>query len=196
VGYSLGARLALHLALVAPQVVGSLCLLGGDPGLPLEGIEARWHQDQRWASLLQSEGWDPFSKEWEALPLFQGLHRMPAESLSRWRAWRAQANPEPSLLAETLLAFSPARQASLWPELRRITAPTWWVAGAEDAKYAALVPRAAAAQGPQAQVQLVPGCTHALPIEAPAAVAAIVRHAQEGAKRRRQSPPLAAGGSA
>lgn len=196
VGYSLGARMAMHLALVAPGLVGALCLLAGDPGLEVEAKAERWRQDQAWATRLNEEGWEAFAKAWEALPLFAGLGRLTPSERERWRAMRGGGVGGTRPLGEAMLAFSPARQASLWPELPRIQAPTWWVAGAEDAKYAALVPRAAAHQGPQAQAQLLPGLTHALPIEGPAAVAAIVRQALGSVSIGRQPHRLAAGGSA
>jgi pimeloyl-ACP methyl ester carboxylesterase len=63
--------------------------------------------------------------------------------------------------------------APLWERLGELRMPVLVLAGERDAKFTALARRLAAAL-PAARLRLVPGAGHALPLEAPAAVAAAI----------------------
>lgn len=171
VGYSLGGRLALHLAWRHPQRVAHLALVGASAGLEGQALrEARWASDQAWAKRLREEGLAAFAQAWEAQGLFAGLRRLSPEAQAFWRGLRAEGVQSPEGLAASLLAFSPARQLPLQPLLESLAQPTCWLAGAEDSAYA-LAAQAMAALQPQGHWALVPGSGHALPIEAPEALA-------------------------
>jgi pimeloyl-ACP methyl ester carboxylesterase len=64
--------------------------------------------------------------------------------------------------------------APVWDRLGELTMPTLVVAGAEDEKFAALASRLAGAIGANAELALVAGCGHAVPLEAPAEFARLV----------------------
>ena len=61
--------------------------------------------------------------------------------------------------------------APLWSRLGELTMPVAVLAGELDKKYVALAQRLAA-ELPRAELTIVAGAGHALPLEAPAAVAA------------------------
>ncbi len=173
-GYSLGARLALHVALTAPEAVAALVLVGGTPGL--EGAAARADRraaDADLAAALRRDGVDAFLERWLALPLFAGL-----PAWARFEDERRRNTAEG--LASSLELEGTGSQADLWPRLPELAdrvpaLPVLAVAGAEDAKFAAVAERMAAAIGPGATARLVPGAGHAAHLERPSTFLTVVR---------------------
>jgi pimeloyl-ACP methyl ester carboxylesterase len=78
---------------------------------------------------------------------------------------------EPAHLAAALRGIGTGVMAPLWERLGELRMPVVVLTGEHDAKYVALGRRLAGAL-PAARLQIVPGAGHALPLEAPAAVAA------------------------
>jgi 2-succinyl-6-hydroxy-2,4-cyclohexadiene-1-carboxylate synthase len=169
-GYSMGGRIALHLALAHPQRVSRLALIGASPGLadPAQR-EARRMQDERWAQLLEREGIDAFADEWAALPLWAG--QPPAVAAAADAARRAQS---PDGLAAALRGLGTGVLPSLWDRLAELSMPVTLLAGEHDAKFRALSEQMAALI-PDARTVAVPGAGHAAHLEAPEAVAATLR---------------------
>jgi 2-succinyl-6-hydroxy-2,4-cyclohexadiene-1-carboxylate synthase len=169
VGYSLGGRLCLRLALDRPELVRALVLIGASPGLDdPAGRAARRAADDRLAEELERVGLERFLDRWLAQPLFATL---PPE-----RAGRADrlANTTDGLAASLRLHGTGAQQP-LWDRLAGLRPPTLLVAGARDRKFAALAERMARRAGPAASVALVPGAGHAAHLEHPDRVAALIR---------------------
>src|SRR6266496_5912034 len=168
VGYSLGGRLCLRLALDRPDLVRALGLIGASPGLdgPAERA-ARRASDEALAAELERVGLERFLDRWLAQPL---LATLPPE-----RAGRADrlANTTQGLAA-SLRQHGPGAQEPLWDRLAGLRPPVLLVAGAGDAKFAALAQRMAAAIASSARVALVPGAGHAAHLERPEEVAALV----------------------
>ena len=168
VGYSLGGRLCLRLALDRPDLVTALVLLGASPGLadPAERASRR-EADEALAAALEREGTAAFLERWLAGPLFAGLHPAPADLAAR------RANP-PEGLAAALRLLGPGVQDPLWDRLGELHPPVLLVAGAEDAKFAGLARDMAERIGRSAEVALIPGAGHAAHLERPEEVAALV----------------------
>jgi 2-succinyl-6-hydroxy-2,4-cyclohexadiene-1-carboxylate synthase len=161
VGYSMGARMALHVALEQPRVVQGLVLIGGTPGIVADAERAeRRERDRALAQRLRTEGVDAFLAFWLAQPLFAGLP--PA---GRFDDERRRNTAEG--LASSLELAGTGSQASLWDRLAGIDVPTLVVAGADDTRYADIAERTAAAIGPHARAALVPGAGHAAHLEQP-----------------------------
>lgn len=169
VGYSMGGRMALHVALRAPEVVRALVVVGGTPGIedPVERAERR-ERDRDQARRLRDQGVAAFVEAWLALPLFAGL-----PAWARFDDERRRNSPEG--LAASLELAGTGSQRPLWDELAGITVPVLAVAGADDQRYAAIARRMAAAIGPRATAALVPGAGHAAHLERPDAFLAVLR---------------------
>lgn len=168
-GYSMGARACLHLALARPELVRGLVLLGGTAGIEDDGERrARREQDRRTAARLRQEGLDAFLDWWLAQPLFAGLPAARAQ-----RAERLENTVEG--LASSLELAGTGSQAPCWARLAELSIPVLVLAGADDAKFADLAERMAAAIGPNATVALVGGAGHAAHLERPDRFLAVLR---------------------
>jgi 2-succinyl-6-hydroxy-2,4-cyclohexadiene-1-carboxylate synthase len=161
-GYSMGARMALHVATEAPSAVEALVLIGGTPGIedPDERA-ARRAADRDQARRLREDGVDAFVERWLAQPLFAGL---PPDGRFEDERRRNTAGG----LATSLELAGTGSQAPLWDALAGIDVPVLAVAGADDHRYAAIAERMAAAIGANARAALVPGAGHTAHIEQPA----------------------------
>ena len=169
VGYSLGGRLCLRLALDRPDLVTALVLLGASPGLadPAERA-ARREADERLAATIERDGTAAFLDRWLAAPLFAGLRPAPADLAAR------RANP-PEGLAAALRLLGTGVQDPLWDRLGELRPPVLLVAGADDVKFAALAEDMADRIGAAVEVALVPGAGHAAHLERPDAFVALLR---------------------
>ena len=111
-GYSLGARVALGLGLRAPERVGRLVLESGSPGLRRRRERGeRRRDDAALAEVIERDGLEAFVRRWEALPLFDGLRRLPEEL--RTRPPRAAALAPPGGAGRLAPRAVPGRPAEL-----------------------------------------------------------------------------------
>ncbi|MDT8435669.1 MAG: 2-succinyl-6-hydroxy-2,4-cyclohexadiene-1-carboxylate synthase [Gemmatimonadota bacterium] len=167
IGYSMGGRIALGAAALAPARVRGLVLESASPGLATEEARAvRRREDAALAGRLRSDGIAAFVAEWEARPLFATQERLPPSVRAAQRR-RRLAN-DASSLAACLGGLGTGSQPDFWDALPDIRAPTLVVAGCEDTKFADIGRRMAAAL-PVARLALVPGAGHAVHLEAPEA---------------------------
>ena len=158
-GYSMGARMALHVATEAPGVVRGLVLVGGTPGIEDDGERAaRRAADRELAARIRAQGVPAFVERWLDQPLFAGL---PAAARFDDERRRNTADG----LATSLELAGTGAQAPLWDRLPAIEPPVLVVAGADDAKYAGIARRTAAAIGANARVALVEGAGHSAHLE-------------------------------
>lgn len=172
-GYSMGGRVALHVALAAPGRLSCLVLLSCTPGIEDPGERAaRLRDDEALAERIEREGIEAFVDHWEALPLFATLRRLPEAARARLRAQRLAQRP--AGLAAALRAFGTGRQEPLWSRLGELHLPVLLMAGAEDARYAAIA-GAMARRIPGAELLVLDGCGHAVHLERPDAVREAVR---------------------
>lgn len=169
IGYSMGARFCLHLALSNPELVRGLVLIGGTAGLedPSERA-ARRAQDLATAARLRAEGLEGFLEGWLAQPLFATLPATAAFRLERLE------NTVDGLVSSLEHAGTGSQDPS-WDKLGRLSMPVLVVAGALDAKFAALGERMATAIGANATLALVADAGHAAHLEQPERFLAILR---------------------
>jgi 2-succinyl-6-hydroxy-2,4-cyclohexadiene-1-carboxylate synthase len=170
-GYSMGGRLALHVALAAPERVARLVLVSTTAGIGDEAERAaRRAADDRLAEEIESGSIEDFAARWMALPLFAGE---PPAARERWR--EDILRNEPAGLAASLRGVGTGAMTPLWDRLGELTMPVAVVAGERDRKFRALAERLAAGIGGDVRSVVVPGAGHGLVREAPAAVAAVLR---------------------
>jgi 2-succinyl-6-hydroxy-2,4-cyclohexadiene-1-carboxylate synthase len=168
-GYSMGGRVALHLAAAAPDRVGALVLESSSPGIA-DAAErlARIAADEALADMIDREGLAAFVERWERLPLFASQARLPEDTRARLHAQRLHNNPLG--LANSLRGMGTGRQPSLWHRLAALNVRTLLIAGELDAKYRALAGEMLALL-PHAHAVIVPGAGHAVHLEQPQAFA-------------------------
>jgi 2-succinyl-6-hydroxy-2,4-cyclohexadiene-1-carboxylate synthase len=173
VGYSMGGRLALRVALDHPEVVHRLVLVSASPGLadPAERA-ARAAADEALARDVEAMGVDAFLDRWLAQPLFAGV---PPDAPGLAERRRLPA----ATLAHQLRVLGTGTMEPLWDRLGELAAPVLLVSGTADAKFGA-VNDAMAGRIPGARHVRVDG-GHALPLEAPGALAAAIRAFVDGA---------------
>lgn len=172
-GYSLGARVALHVALRAPDRVRALILEGGNPGLGSESERRRRRDDdEELARLLETEGIAAFVDRWERLPLWASQAQVDPARRQALRTSRLASDA--AGLAASLRASGLGTQDDLAPRLREIACPALLMAGSLDVRYAELAAGMAAAMA-AANVAIVPGAGHAAHFEEPRAFERTVR---------------------
>ncbi len=164
-GYSMGGRVALHVALAAPQRVARLVLIGANPGIEDKiARERRRRSDLLLADRLEKESFDDFIERWRAQPLFAG------ESDHVGALARAdQRRNRPDALAAVLRGLGMGDMASLWGRLAEIELSVTVIAGERDEKFRAIGERMVELL-PDARFLVVPG-GHGLLFENPVAVA-------------------------
>ena len=157
-GYSLGARLALGLALRCPRVVAA-ALVSVHAGLPEAERPARAAFEDAMAAKLETAPLPAFVDEWERLPLFA------TQSQEQRRVQRAarEAN-EPAVLAGAFRVLGTSHMPDYERLLGDARVPLLFVAGELDAKYSELATRYAAIRGDSF---VVPGVGHNPLVEAP-----------------------------
>jgi 2-succinyl-6-hydroxy-2,4-cyclohexadiene-1-carboxylate synthase len=167
-GYSMGARLCLQLALDAPTLVRSLVLVSGTAGIAdAEERQRRRSADDRLAAELEQIGLEEFLHRWLAGPLFASLGPTEAQLDAR------RENTVEGLAASLRLAGTGA-QEPLWSRLHGLVMPVLVVAGAKDAVFCDLAKTMVTAIGSNAELALVPDAGHAVHLERPEALLAVV----------------------
>jgi 2-succinyl-6-hydroxy-2,4-cyclohexadiene-1-carboxylate synthase len=169
-GYSLGGRVALHVALAHPERVSRLVLVASTAGLEDPALRAeRRVADEQLAAETEAGTIEEFADRWSRQPLFAGT---PPHAAKVWRADLLRNDPK--ALAAVLRGLGAGTMAPLWHRLPELDGmPVTIIVGERDGRYAATGRRLAAAL-PGARLLLVPGAGHGLPREAPQAVAAAI----------------------
>ncbi|MEI7645037.1 MAG: 2-succinyl-6-hydroxy-2,4-cyclohexadiene-1-carboxylate synthase [Chloroflexales bacterium] len=172
VGYSLGGRVALHLAIAAPERVRSLILESASPGLadPAERA-ARAAADNALADQIMAQGVEWFADYWQNIPLFASQASLPAETRAALRARRLRNTP--AGLASSLRGMGTGRQESLWQRLGELAMPALLITGALDTKFVAINQQMATLM-PNARHVSLPATGHAAHLERPQAFADLV----------------------
>ena len=161
VGYSMGGRLTLHLALQRPELVERVVLVGATGGLDREDERAaRRTGDEALARDLERDGLDAFLERWLANPLFATLPKEAAAVEDR------RENTVEGL-ADSLRRTGTGSQRPLWDDLRELRMPALLVVGERDEKFTGLAHRLADAWGGPARVTVIEGAGHACHLERP-----------------------------
>ncbi|MCW3018079.1 MAG: alpha/beta fold hydrolase [Solirubrobacterales bacterium] len=164
-GYSLGGRVALHVALAAPERVARLVLVSSTAGIEDADERAeRRRADHALADELERGSYEQFIERWRAQPLFAADPPQVA-ALAR----EDQRRNRPSALAAVLRGIGTGEMAPLWTRLGDLTLPVTVIAGERDERFRAIGQRMVELL-PNARMLVVAG-GHALGLENPAAIA-------------------------
>jgi len=168
-GYSLGGRVALRAALDRPGRFGRLVLVGATAGIADPAERARRRDaDAALAARMEGMTMEAFAKKWGALDVFA---TQPPEVRALAHADRLRNDPR--ALAAALRALGSGAMEPMWDRLGELALPVTLVAGDRDPKYVDLA-RRMAERIAGAEVVVVPGAGHAVHLEDPDAVAALL----------------------
>jgi len=133
VGYSMGGRIALYVAMENPTRVRSLVLESSSPGLKTERERReRTRIDAERAGRLEQIGLARFVDEWYGMPMFSGMNRR-ASVYDELLARRKQNDVRGLVLS--LRDAGTGVQPSLWNRLTELRLPVMLVTGSLDTKF-------------------------------------------------------------
>jgi 2-succinyl-6-hydroxy-2,4-cyclohexadiene-1-carboxylate synthase len=169
VGYSMGGRLALHLAVREPRRFAGVIALGASLGIDDDSARhQRRVADEELAGWMERSQIEEVVARWERLPVFAGQS---AALVAAQRAGRLSHDPK--LLAGLLRSAGQGALPPAWEQLRQVEAPVLALAGERDRPYRSAAHRIAV-RAPRGDARTVPGAGHAAHLERPAAVARLV----------------------
>jgi len=164
VGYSLGGRVALNVAIHRPDVVSGLVLESASPGLATEAARAeRVDADEALAQRIERDGVEAFIDYWESIPLWDSqkanLNDTQKEMQRRTRLEQPRAG-----LANSLRGMGTGAQDWLGDRLGEISVPVLLLAGSLDTKFSAWAEEMAK-RIPEATLRIIDGAGHNVHLE-------------------------------
>jgi 2-succinyl-6-hydroxy-2,4-cyclohexadiene-1-carboxylate synthase len=168
-GYSLGARVALHVATGTDLEIRRLVLIGATGGMEDPAARARRREsDDATAAALEASGdVDAFITRWVSGPMFAGLADA-AQTAERRRNSAAG-------LASSLRLAGAGTQEPLWDRIPKLAVPLLALAGTDDDRFAAHAFRLAGT-ATAGVASLIPGGGHAVHLAQPDVVGRLVGH--------------------
>ncbi|PIA57589.1 hypothetical protein AQUCO_00600361v1 [Aquilegia coerulea] len=133
VGYSMGARIGLYMALRCANQVNGAVIISGSPGLKDPMLRRRRIlQDDARAKSLRAYGLESFLDVWYSKELWRSLRGHPHfEQIVSSRMKHSDVDA----LANGLSALSVGRQPSLWEDLEHTQKPLLFLYGEKDKKF-------------------------------------------------------------
>ena len=176
VGYSLGGRIALTLAISRPTMIRSLALIGASPGI-VDNDERlrRLNSDRCIANSIPQKGIADFVDSWVALPMWRSLQKRLTPE--QWAGSLHQRRSSHALgLANSLRASGIGTMSPLQEKLNGLEVPTLLIAGENDQKFRDIAGQMAA-KLPRGICRVIGESGHATHLEQPDATAtAILEH--------------------
>ncbi len=165
-GYSLGGRVALQVAVRHPEVVSALVLEGATPGLAdPEERAARVRADEVLADRIESEGLDWFVDYWASLPLWDSQRETLSPAVHA--ALREQRLSQRAAgLANSLRGMGTGAQEPVHGRLAAVSVPVLLVTGTLDLKFSEIAQEMARSL-PDATIRRIDGAGHAAHLERP-----------------------------
>lgn len=133
-GYSMGGRVALALAVSHPDRVDHLILESASPGIADDARRAaRVNDDRRLATEIESAPLAPFIDRWMNLPIFRSTAQ--PNPARRARSRRLRLENRPRAIAAALRALGTGSQDSYWDALAELDVPVLLITGEVDEKF-------------------------------------------------------------
>lgn len=140
VGYSMGGRTGLSLAVRYPHAVHKLVAESASPGLEVQAERVgRQMADDQLADRIESQGTEAFVAEWEQHALFATQTRCTEARLTLQRDIRLRQRAVG--LAGSLRGMGTGAQASLWTKLQDVEIPVLLITGEQDEKFTGISQR-------------------------------------------------------
>ena len=159
VGFSLGAIVAFEIVRQAPQRVVRLSLISANPHAPTAA------QLDAWAAQEQQVRAGRFGEVTTALASGAGAHVQTVQDMAR------RVEPETFLEQLNILRSRPDSRSTL----AAYAGPLSLLVGTGDTVTPPSLAQEMAALAPQADLQLIPGAGHYLPLDAPQAITRLLR---------------------
>ncbi|XP_021292917.1 protein PHYLLO, chloroplastic isoform X1 [Herrania umbratica] len=176
VGYSMGARIALYMALKFSDKIEGAVILSGSPGLEdAVARKIRRAKDDSRARSLGTHGLQLFLDTWYSGGLWKSLRSHPYFNQI---AARRSLHDDVGGLARVLSDLSTGRQPSLWEDLKHCRTPLVLVVGEEDEKFKEEAQKMWKEIGHVSKLHemvVVPNCGHAVHLENPLPIIRLVR---------------------
>jgi 2-succinyl-6-hydroxy-2,4-cyclohexadiene-1-carboxylate synthase len=168
-GYSMGGRVALHVALANPARVAALVLIGAGPGIAdVVERDARREADEALADSIERDGLEAFVTRWERQPIFKGQRPEVVEAARSDRLCNDAAG-----LAASLRGLGQGALEPVWDRLGELTMPVALCVGERDGRYRKIAERMATRIA-DVTVAIIPAAGHAAHLEAPGMIAAAI----------------------
>jgi 2-succinyl-6-hydroxy-2,4-cyclohexadiene-1-carboxylate synthase len=155
VGYSLGARLAMHLLQDNPKLWDAAVLVSAHTGMNMN--ENRLLADRAWADKFRSNPWDEVMNAWEDQEVFR---------VGSTRFTREEKYYQRELLAEILTHWSVGHQKDFQTFLQSAPVPILWCAGLNDRAYTERAKKLSLSH-PQSKIALFSEAGHRVPWDQP-----------------------------
>ena len=163
VGYSMGGRLALYLALHFPQYFSRVVLESASAGLKTEVERSnRRSKDRQLATKLEIGNFRLFLENWYQQSIFVNLRSHPNFT----HMLEQRLNNSPSQLAKSLRNLSVGMQPSLWKKLSENEIPLLLIAGELDPKFVQINLQMAEIRK-FSKLEIITGCSHNIHFENP-----------------------------
>lgn len=159
-GYSMGGRMALHMALRFPEQFASATIVSASPGLQREEERRQRRSSDEALAIGLEQDFEAFLEHWYSLPLFASLKASPSFD----DVLAARRRGDPPALASCLRALGTGCQPQLWDSLPGNRLPILFCAGEKDAKFVE-IGRRMVNLCPGSALELFPGCGHTLHVE-------------------------------
>jgi 2-succinyl-6-hydroxy-2,4-cyclohexadiene-1-carboxylate synthase len=162
-GYSMGGRLALTLAILYPERVRKLVLESASPGLKTDEERIlRRMKDEELANFIKDQGILSFVDYWEVIPLFSTMRSLPNSIKESIREQRLSNNAQG--LANSLLGMGTGSQASWWEKLDLLGCEVLLLTGEKDEKFCKIAEKMAEEIN-RASWIVINDCGHAIHVE-------------------------------
>ena len=171
-GYSMGGRIALALALRHPEKVLGLVLVGASPGIE-DSVErdARRVHDDMLSRRVHSLGVEAFLHAWNEQPIIASQARI-EESAREAMAGQRRLHTADGL-AWSLLHTGTGVMPSLWEAIDGLEPPTLAIAGSTDEKFRDIA-REMSLRSTRTETAEAADAGHCAHLENPAAVGALI----------------------
>ena len=164
-GYSMGGRLAMTAALMAPELFSAAIFVSANPGLSSESERSnRRAQDEAWAKRFMNEPWSEVLSAWTGQPVLASPNK------SEMQLARTEVQFDRKLLARSMERWSLGAQRDMRRDLATLPIPSLFITGESDRKFTEMT--AAMKLGNRHRV--IEGAGHRVPWDRPQAFARAV----------------------